>query len=156
MKQEEKEFLLKDLCARLPYGVKVLNISEEVNEVCEVDSILTSRKYKDKIFVFLTVPNDSIMAGIEMVKPYLRPMSSMTKEEKHEMFNLSTMGNGGVNTDWESFGVEIMSTHPRYGDYYRTDYSVIDWLNKNHFDYRGLIPKGLAIEVSEENNPYKN
>lgn len=151
MKQEEKEFLLKDLCARLPYGVKVLNISEVVNEVCEVDSILTSRKYKDKIFVFLTVPNDSIMAGIEMVKPYLRPMSSMTKDEKEELvdFGLAYWDNGKY-TDEDGntiiYGGKNFQLLP--------DIETYDWLNKNHFDYRGLIPKGLAIEVTEENNPY--
>ena len=30
----------------------------------------------------------------------------------------------------------------------------LDWLNSKHFDYRGLILKGLAIAVTEDNNPY--
>jgi hypothetical protein len=129
MNQEDKELLLKDLSARLSYGVKVLDTAEGVNEICELDSIMTSRKYKDKIFASLTLPDDSIMVGIEMVKPYLRPMSSMTEEEKKEYKHLvafSGSPNGASN--------------------------FTDWLNAHHFDYRGLIEKGLAIEITENNN----
>ena len=61
-------------------------------------------------------------------KPYLRPMSSMTDKE------------------WDIYGA--LSTEPN-------PYELYDWMNSSHFDYRGLIEKGLAIEVTEENNPYK-
>jgi hypothetical protein len=148
MTQEEKELLLKDLCARLPYYPKCEMIDELRVVNNEKDSSYISTLFPRHIELFSYHNNFTI-------KPYLRPMSSMTEEEKEELFNLSTMGNAGVNTCWESFGVEIISTHPRYGDHYSTDYKVIDWLNKSMFDYRGLIEKGLAIEVTEENNPYK-
>lgn len=70
--------------------------------------------------------------ALEYVRPYLRPMSSMTEEEVKEYKHLvafSGSPDGAAN--------------------------FIDWLNAHHFDYRGLIPKGLAIEVTKENNPYK-
>ena len=123
MKQEDKELLLKDLCARVPYGVKVLNMAEGVNEICELDSIMTSRKHKDKIFVSLTLPDDSVMTGIEIVRPYLRPMSSMTEKEQYEY-------NTAIDNDIE----------PE---------RIVDWYNLHHFDYRGLIEKGLALEAPE-------
>ena len=75
------------------------------------------------------------MYDIDEVKPYLRPMSSMTIEERHNYFMTYT-------------SVHIVDVpHP---------YKTQDYLNANHFDYCGLIPKGLAIEVTEDNNPYKD
>ena len=128
MTQEEKSLLLKDLSARLPYGVKVLNMAEGANEVCELDSIMTSRKHKDNIFVSITLPDDFVMTGIEMVKPYLRPMSSMAEEEKTEYRNIAP----GIA--W-NHGIQFPTTNK------------IDWLNAHHFDYRGLIERGLALEA---------
>jgi hypothetical protein len=127
MTQEDKELLLKDLCARLPYGVKVLNMAERINEVCELDSIKISRKHKDKIFVSLTLPNDSVMTGIEMVKPYLRPMSSMTEEERKEYWYITSVSN---------------------------HCDAIDWLNKKMFAYRtingfDMFELGLALKAPE-------
>lgn len=144
MTKEDKELLLVEFCTRLPYGV-----------MCQVDD--GAAGLNDGKLVKIDISKELVRFDadyywetyIDDVKLYLRPMSSMTEEEKEELFILSTMGNTGVNTCWESFGVEIISTHPRYGDHYSTDYKVIDWLNKNMFDYRGLIEKGLAIEAPE-------
>ena len=138
MAQENKELLLKDLCARLPYGVKVLNMAEGVNEVCELDSIMTSRKHKDKVFVSLTLPDDSVLTGIEMIKPYLRPMSSMTEEEKMEFHEIL-----------------VKSQDCSYENNESATTILNDWYLSKGFDVRGLIPKGLAIAVTKENNPYK-
>lgn len=145
MTQEDKDLLLKDLCSRLPYGV-IGEYSWKGNEPYNRE--LTGSLY-DELESSWSSTEDS-----EFI-PYLRPMKSMTEEEKDELFFLCTMGNGDVNSYWEAFGVEIISTHPRFGDYYSTNYKVIDWLNKNMFDHRGLIPKELAIEVTKENNPYE-
>ena len=68
-------------------------------------------------------------------KPYLRSMSSMTEEERNEYNKMQCV-----------YGVTSISKHGE----------MTDWLNAHHFDYRGLIEKGLAIEVTKENNPYEN
>ena len=151
MTQEERKLLLKDLCCRLPYGVKISWRNDEVEyKVFELTSI-TSKKcesYKEdgkelavngeyiewrlnenkmgKFYKFATL--------CEFIKPYLRPMSSMTEEEKNEFS-------------------EYVFESNEIGDI--TTLDAGDWLDANHFDYRGLIEKGLAIEVTEENNPYK-
>ena len=133
MKQEDKELLLKDLCARLPYGVKVLNMAEGVNEVCELDSIMTSRKHKDKVFVSLTLPDDSVLTGIEMIKPYLRPMSSMTEEENKEFAK-----------------IVVKSQDCSYQNNESATTMLNDWYLSKGFDVRGLISKGLALEALED------
>ena len=127
MTQEEKQLLIRDLCARLPYGVYVrineihcLDKNEAITEgfiggyckpnMCQDYSL-------DEIYEFLDEEDD--------VKPYLRPMSSMTEEEKQEYV-----------IAWDS-------RQP----YLPTE--AMDWLNAHHFDYRGLIPMGLALEAPE-------
>ena len=121
MTQEDKELLLKDLCARLPYGVKVY---------AGEDLAMTLKQIDYKGFCE-SWENEDFKCYSRWMFPYLRPMSSMTEEEKGEY-------QAFFNYD----GVE-----------YPEEY--IDWLNAHHFDYRGLIEKGLAIAVTEENNPYK-
>ena len=143
MTTEQKELLLKDLCVRLPYGVKVLNTADGLNEICELDSIMTSRKHKDKIFVSLTLPNDSIMTGIESIKPYLRSMSNMTEKELEE-YNSFVRKDFPNSFTWSGANILLVEFE-----------NFLDWLNSHYFDYRGLIERGLAIAVTEENNPYK-
>ena len=130
MTQEEKELLLKDLSARLPYGVKI----ELTWWVMGEGTCINTTLEPDHIEQLL---NDEY--GDTEIKPYLRPMSSMTKEEEDEF-------------------VSFTDTMFRFGE----DDSLcvlpldaISWLNKKMFDYRGLIEKGLAIEVTKENNLYK-
>lgn len=120
MTQEEKDLLLKDLCARLPYGVIMTN-----KKLRETHYPLNSNDLYDAMF-------DDNWDDV----PYLRLKSSMTEEEQEEWFAVSNDGGWGVS---ESLIAEC-----------------VDWLNEHHFDYRGLIEKGLAVEVTEENNPYKN
>jgi hypothetical protein len=130
MTQEDKELLLKDLCVRLPYKTYV----KTTKGIGYVYAINTSQ------LIELSVANDSEywseVFNIDEIKPYLRPMSSMTEEEKKE------------------FSVLAVGTHLFKGPLIPS-YDTLDWLNARHFDYRGLIERGLAIEVTEENNPYK-
>lgn len=148
MTEEERNLLLQDLCGRLPYGVKA-NVSvwdeekqEEVNILSRVYSIDTDGYVRFE-------SNDYGVNGIEHCSLFLRPMSSMTEEEEDELCKLCTLSDCNVNADWEFCGIEIIGSHPRYGTYFSTDYSAIEWLNKNMFDYRGLIPKGLALKATE-------
>lgn len=118
MTQKDKELLLKDLCARLPYGVKVY---------AGEDLAMTLKQIDYKGFCE-SWENEDFKCHSRWMLPYLRSMSSMTEEEKEELKTLK----------WT-----------------KLEHYTVDWLNERHFDYRGLIEKGLAIAVTEENNPYK-
>ena len=115
MTQEEKQLVLKDLCGRLLYHVMV------EYRGANIDLTQYARSIK-----------------IEDCKPYLRPMSSMTEEEKEEIQDLYHQ-----NTQ------EVFKDPSEIRGYRFYDISVVDWLNEHHFDYRGLIEKGLAIEAPE-------
>lgn len=135
MIQESKKLLLQDLSARLPYGIYVEHTTTKIRG-----------KLKDIVFEHIYNDTDSIQDinawvmffGDEYVdatyfRPFLRPMSSMTEEEKKEYRKLCDS----------------------YYDIYFDSIASLDWLNAHHFDYHKLIEKGLAIKVTEENNPYK-
>lgn len=81
--------------------------------------------------------------------PYLRSMSSMTEEEESE-WRLT------FDTVYDLVPGGDLDNEDDYDDNWHNEPSAesFDWLNAHHFDYRGLIEKGLAIEVTEENNPY--
>lgn len=121
MTQEEKQLLLQDICARLPYGVKATTTSNGWRDVYVVSGYNDDRIYMD--CPVYDEGDDEWL--IESVKPYLRSMESMTKEEKEE-YNII------VDALFDT-GISYLN----------------DWLNSHHFDYRGLIPKGLAIEAPE-------
>lgn len=142
MTQENKDLLLKDLCARLPYHVKV--------KVWLKDGT-TEEGFLDLEHNYKNVLLDTFYYNkIKDIKPYLRPMSSMTDKELVSFLEIRGMN---LNSDelktFRQGETAIVSILPSYSRH-------IDWLNANHFDYRGLIPKDLAIEVTKENNPYKN
>lgn len=134
MTQEDRELLIKDLSARLPYGVFCVGITYELDDDGEKyipvkvkDTLTEIHNYNlETAYVRLGLISS---CKLETVKLYLRSMSNMTEEEKKE--------------------VEDLNMNPFSS-------SVTDWLNAHHFDYHGLIEKGLAIEVTEENNPYKD
>ena len=132
MTQKDRQLLLVDLSARLPYGVKVaIEYSEgkytRIYDLREIDNDVTS-ELRQRVIVWNYGFYSSVISyPIIDCRPYLRPMSSMTEEEKEE-YN------------------KVMFQSERYENDYAAD---IDWLNAHHFDYRGLIPKGLAIEAPE-------
>ena len=140
MAKEDKELLIKDLSARLLYGtiVSFNSIKCVVENVGRDGSIsLIGNDNSVKKAVYLTKVN--------FVKPYLRPMSSMTEEEEKEYAKLQEC----VPTYYYAFG-DIVEDYE-----YFDSWASIDWLYEHHFDYHSLIEKDLAIEVTEENNPYK-
>lgn len=125
MTQENKELLLKDLCTKLPYNV-----------ICQVE-LKENGKYNSKVMLlsgiftdeaYFTTKGGSIYSN--EYKPYLFPLSSITEEQKmflkQQNWCIAIHTSGTVETTIEG----------------------IDWLNKNHFDYRGLIEKGLAIDAT--------
>lgn len=127
MTKEEKELVLTDLSARLRHGVY---IRYGING----KSILTGIEYMihPKRWIIITEGSGHYLYDI---KPYLRPMSSMTEEEKKEYKALCIEETFTFGT-WQKV------------KWYDT-WKSIDWLNKHHFDYRGLIEKGLALEAPE-------
>ena len=132
MTQEQKILLLKDLCARLPYGVKCIYYDNCVYE--QYDGTITGIQ-NDTYFVI-----DGVCIDVENVKPYLFPISSITKEQRNEFpFELSLL-NAFINGHISLFEDEELSVD----DIIR----MMDCLNRNHIDYRGLIPLGLAIDCT--------
>lgn len=133
MTQEEKQILLKDLCERLPYRPLV---QDEDAGVC----LLQTYMVNDLMF-----ENPSLS-----IKPYLRPMSSMTDKDIDSLNEYV----GGELYEFDKAECVICNAtdfhyEPIWVDH--TSFSeVIDWLNANHFDYRGLIEKGLALEAPED------
>jgi hypothetical protein len=131
MTQEDKELILKDISGRLPH-LPIVQISLFRNDGKRSDIELDPH-VTENIWEIIDKYHEL---------PYLRSMSSMTEEEVIEFNNIpSTKNYQIVNGDlpWDV-----------------ANYNQIDWLNKKMFDYRGLIPKGLAIEVIKENNPYED
>lgn len=126
MKQKDKDLLLKDLCGRLLYGVKMNHIADDEHSPKTLIGIA-----KDMITLEGSGGYESV--DVEHYKPYLFPLSSMTEEQGKEFALLQT-------------DIHIS------GFLFASDCSnMISWLNKNHFDYNGLIPKGLAIDCTNLN-----
>lgn len=148
MEREDKELLLKDLCARLPYGVnveytfKVTVIATNTEEIITKPLYLYSINTLDDMTVS-GIDNDGYenICFFEEIKPYLFPLSSMTEEQKREYNFLKH---------------EVPICHYEYGDVveeielYDSPESF-EYLIKNHFDYRGLIPMGIAIDATGKN-----
>jgi len=135
MAQEDKDLLLRDLCARLPYGI-VINIGDKdlkLDKKHQCIGILYPEDCSDEFnernnnaSFYITI--SGCYYG-EEIKPYLRPMSSMTEGEEEEYWLIRC---------------------PQYDEndnIINTDSELFDWLNKKMFDYRGLIPMGLALEA---------
>lgn len=141
MEKEDKELLLKDLCARLPYGVKV-----------QYRNIVANIQYIEPDFgeICLAFPNNDYTVNITDVKPYLRSMSSMTEEEIHEFQDIL-----GLEVEVEFGMIDIIDSSIHTFSFLELQ-ALFDWLLKHHFDFMGLIEKDLAIAVTEENNPYKD
>ena len=131
MTQEDKKLLLKDLCARLPYNVRVEYNGTTLTNIFDVLSIAHGR-----IVLCLPFMSKTQCPLIEEVKPYLFPISSMTEEQKEELSNEmcylthSQIEGRNPNGLIESTVFEI------------------DFYNKHHIDYRGLIEKGLALDAT--------
>lgn len=128
MTQEDKKLLLKDLGARLQYKLhcRVFKLNGDIKENDDIlygvigDNVITLKSDEDECLMYY------------QIKPYLRPMSSMTEEE-YENFRKTFKWLDESIFEWT--------------------YKSYDWLNEHHFDYRGLIPMGLALEALE--NMYK-
>ena len=145
MTEENKALLLKDLCARLHYGVKVKDLSTQADTIIEVLGIKEHFVLVDEYSRFGNA-YDSI--SVEYVKPYLRPMSSVTEEENKTIDNISNNGKGFE--EYEDGWIRYDSIHTKWGVWPDGCAKLLDYLNSIHIDYRGLIPMGLALEAPED------
>ena len=132
MTQEEKDLLLNDLCARLSHRPKIWFAESNSND--HLQSI-----WYDNLEGW-QVDGDNLSAPVYAVKPYLFPLSSMTEEQIEELDEYFDMDSKSLITGYKR---GLRCPHPYF--------NVQDWYNKNHFDYRGLIPMGLAIDATELN-----
>ena len=137
MTQEEKDLLLKELCARLPYGVKVATPKGD-GFLCSINQTIFGTEYGVNIS---TVQRDYFNDKEIEIKPYLRPMSSMTKEEFDEYEIANEMDTA------ESSKAIRKNLHGE--KYISSWHHGVDWLNAHHFDYRGLIEKGPALKAKD-------
>ena len=127
MKKEEKEILLKDLCGRLSYGVKCsFGVDDAVYEITGINPTCCGASEIQATHVKSSINGDF---RLNSCKPYLFPLSSMTEEQEEEYNSLNC---------WE------LGCFPHTED-------ALDYLIVNHFDYRGLIEKGLAIDATNLN-----
>ena len=120
MIEEEKDLLLRDLCTRLPYGVKCYIKFDD------------GKVFDERTLAPVMIQDFKKHSFISFI-PYLRPMSSMTEEEKEEL----------IKNFWGSHTA-------------KDTFEESSWYLSKHFDINELIPRGLAIEVTEDNNPYEN
>ena len=142
MTQEDKNLLLRDLCARLPYGVKLCHESfEDVIILHTIDAT----QFAVEISIDNSNSNTAYWNSIEQVKPYLFPLSSMTEEQLYELREMF-----GFEIEFNNGFIELSTFHHgRLG--YLEMVALFEWFNRNHFDYRGLIPKGSAIDCTNLN-----
>lgn len=152
MTQEEKDLLLKDLCGRLLYDVKV-----------HAKYIDTDNNTKtEKVGVLSMIDNDAVIAftcnddtncynyvAIHEVKPYLFPLSSMTEEQYNSLHESGILDN--CSHSYEYVNSHIYGVSFIFKEFKTYSLELIEWLNKNHFDYRGLIPLGLAKDATNLN-----
>ena len=124
MTQEEKELLLKELCARLPYGVMCFAKDEEYGDLGVLYDIAPFETEDPNVYIQYDGAN-TINFFLSEIKPYLRPMSSMSESEISDY-------------NW------FCSSHP-LDEHIAIDF--VDWLHAHYLDYSGLIEKGMALEA---------
>ena len=132
MAQEQKDLLLKDLSARLPYGVKGIITCNGDKNIFTIKGIFN--------ILFLS---DTECCNVEDFKPYLFPLSSMTKEQLFEVQEI--LGKNEIKID-DGF-LRIVDSDRNVITYLEI-LAVLEWFYKNHFDINDLIPKGLAIDAT--------
>lgn len=139
--EEQKNVLIKDTCGRLPYGVKARVYSYWNEEY--VDDVIVGIDIEEDDFLCSTIPG--VRCEISLVKPYLIPLSCMTEEQYDEMEKIVSndyMDHMRITNEMRE-KVDFITHWPLYSP------DVIDWFNRNHFDYRGLIEMGLALKAPD-------
>ena len=132
-----KDLLIRDLCARLPYGVKVStpdDVSRTITRMNIDRNLIEVGNYIDDVYV------------LSDIKPYLFPLSSMTEEHIFEINNIL-----GKDFEIDKYGITDLIRNRRTCLSYLELDALFEYFNKYHFDYRGLIPMGLANDCTNLN-----
>ena len=173
MTKEDKELLLKDICSRLPYENVVGKCELDASYDTSFDTILQTHKFdalvygikEGSLFVFplikdmdeLEFANEEVASGIDILdfKPYLFPLSSMTEEEAKEisiLYGIKDILSIKITDEYIDFEVDdgfcSIETKTIWYNEIISSIETFDWLNAHHFDYRGLIEKGLALNAT--------
>ena len=162
MKQEDKELLLKDLCSRIPYGVKILakmsksqydsykiydKYNKFLNEGKCIGDLKMINNIGDYVLYYFTIEpcgEDEDVVNIKNIKPYLRPLETITKEERIELGKEIQKDKITPYGEIKDEGVDnLLLCTIRQSTYFQ------EWLLSKHFDFRGLIEKGLALVAPE-------
>ena len=143
MNEQYRELLFIDLCGRVPYKVRMF----EIEPINNIQSNLTLLSITNKESVICITPSGGVIgSSIDAFKPYLFPLSSMTEEQREEFLN--------IQTEERQILLNALIEY-KSGKYDKipiiAPYKQIEWLNKNHFDYRGLIEKSLALDATNLN-----
>ena len=139
MTQEDKELLFRDLCARIPYNVKCYNSKYRPDLAEEIICITVNYNHP-------CVQLGTYLYKLEQVKPYLFPLSSITREQIFEVQEI--LGKNEIEIE-DGFLSIIDSS--RNTITYLEILALLNWFYKNHFDINGLIPRGLAIDATNLN-----
>ena len=131
MTQEQKQLLLIDLCSRLPYGVKCQVQEDEITYIGTLCKLEIDNANGNLLDFAESVSGLEWQVYLSEVKPYLFPLSSMTEEQLVIYGDLC-----------------YAIIHSLAWDMQAALNELVDWLNKNHFDYNNLIPKGLANDAT--------
>ena len=137
-----KKLLIKDLSSRLPYNV-IVDYAYNAFDVRKGNYVKHGSKCILNCYLLDVFISPRQNEKGEYIKPYLFPLSSMTEEQKKyitDKWSINEEFNFEIDTNWGEYFVELGDT-----------VDFINWLNENHFDYRGLIEKGLAIDATELN-----
>ena len=157
MTQEDKDLVLKDMCSRVPYGLRlwIKMYERKPDYFIKSHNILSSVNYttlSPRISIegaLYDIEGPEYSCGEQYIKPYLRPMSSMTENEFQDLKSYSGL-------IYDQLELQEFYDNSKCLEFYLSEipsYVVIlvfDWLNKSMFDYRGLIPRGLALEAPKD------
>lgn len=149
MTQEDRDILIRDLCMRVPYGVSVATTDND-GSLENVWDVISYNAFTDDVMLKHSSENATKLVDISEVRPYLRPLSSMTEEQMEELEELCDMYT--PDDDYHPYaykGIKVLYKHVLDDNYefnFKTD--AIIWLIANHFDVNGLIPKGLAKDAT--------
>ena len=146
MNEQYRELLFIDLCGRIPYKVRMF----EIEPINDIQSNLTLQSITNKESVICITPSGGVIgSSIDAFKPYLFPLSSMTEEQYESLRESGILSN--CSHSYEYVNPHIHGVSFIFKEFKTYSLELIEWLNKNHFDYRGLIPMGLANDATDLN-----